>query len=1268
MEVFNTSLKTIGTTLSAMRVSSRKLERRAMRKALRKVSRKVVMALVFTVLISGFPFGLFISQTAFAVSDSEWILDDGEAMVATQSELANALHDPQVHTIYLADDIVSGAIQINATQWPAATRESITIDGINPETGEVHTLTLTSAIQRRGAVSAPNTLTFRNINLRQPSGTTGFFQMATPANGANMTVVFENVDVLTNARMFYNNTFQYGTAKIINSDIRSTGKQSTDILIYCFSLELSGEVNINTACAGVMSIGRSASVKGDLTVARGSNVEIVNRSTAANNALLTTAASVNEFVIEESAELRFVGGNFAYGSTGQPPSNWANTVTVDRDAILSLKLNSKSSYPNLRAATINVNEGATLKVDTKNGRNLRPVLQATTLNLNDPFQVVLGLDVAGAAPAMFMNNMTLNATGIKSIRYYTSYGNSFDERGDYIGDTRNDYNFWWFQENGSFRVNTNNISQSTGKVDTDYDPGDNVKFPSLELVEATINAGNFNYNSAVATIDGVVGGGVRVVQIDGGSRMPTVDTVYVGAKTVKGSGVSGAEITITWPTSEDDTVTTVPQTTKTVVDSNGIWEASVPDNTHLSISSDEDESKVMVTQDEYIDEFSRGDSAPVFADILGADMKIVGRNAQNIFYNQGEITDVPEILFYSDGAEIDLKHEDGRYILINRAISDVNDKLAFERLWLMTSDEHKGFIDAETGVVIRQELCEIPANCTVWTLATFTIDGEERTMGDAITYSNLFQRRVISVRLVEGDPGAPESDLTLIRPYAPISGNYGIPLDLSDRVLTSGGVKHQRVDLTLPADFSDYWWTFVTKDGDEAPYPITLNARFPVDYRANSDDDAGLKYTLYLERAMDMWTPVPVKYVDYSGAEIKVEDFLVADRLWVPLDTIENPENELKGEDESLLPPIILQSSSDFLERGGYFVPANYASNPAVGYYVSNDGSIDVSEKGDSAKLIGCANFAKDFKPLIENYLAQPEEVIYIVYGYTKDTGSNDDNTGSNEGGDDKDPDITDPDGSGDGTTGGDGEDGGGTDPDGSGDGTTGGDGENGGGTGSDGSDDGATGGDGENGDGIDPDGSGDGTAGGDSEKGGNTNPDSLGDGTTGGDSDDGSGTVTDNTGDSTSTGGGESDDSANLSNQDDNAKTGNGESNGNTAGGTTMGITGGRTIIRAQEGHIGEQENKPIDTALDVSAKSGSIGFVERSGDTNTDTDHNGCNSEVGVDNELSSLAKSISENDNVPNRPPLLKNASWYVPTVVLLLGISALIVVVVKRADIG
>jgi len=1289
MKVFNTSLKSIRAKSTTMRIK------------LRALKRKAVMVLIFAFVVSLFPLGLLIPQTAFAVSDSDGVLDAGEVIVVTQSDLVDALRNPEVHTIYLANDITSGAITINATQWPAATRESITIDGINPETGEVHTLTMTGAINRQGNVTKANALVFCNINLRQPSGATGFFQMTTPAQGANMTVVFENTDVITNTRLFYGTTFQYGTAKIINSDIRSTGKQSGDVLINCFSLELSGDVSISTACVDVMGIGRNASARGNLTVTEGSSVEIVNRSTAANCSLLTTAMSVNTFVVEENAELYFIGGNFARGNTAQATNYWANTVTVDRNATLSLKLSSKSSYPNLRAVTINVNEGAILNVDAKAGRNIRPVLQATTLNLNDPFKVTLGLDVAGAAPAMFANNMNLNATGIKSIRYYTSYANSFDERGNYIGDSRNDYSFWWFQEEGAFELNTSNISQVGGTVKTDYDPANNTRFLPSEAIEATINSGNFNYNSTIATISGVAGGGVRVIQIDGGSRMPTVDTVFVGAKVVKGSGASGAEIAVTWPTSDEDVAA---QTTKAMVDSNGTWEARVPDNVHLQVSNDDDESKVMVTQDERINEFSRGDSAPVFADILGADMKIVGRNAQNIYYDQGEIADVPEVLFYSDGAEIDLKHEDGRYILVNRAISDVNDEQAFERLWSMTPDEHKGFIDAQSSVVIRQELCEIPANCTVWVLATFTIDGVERTMGDAITYINLFQRKGVSVRLVEGDAGASENDLTLIRPYEAMPGNYGIPLDLFGRALSGGGVKYQRIELTLPIDFSDYWWTFVTKDGGEAPYSIVLNSRFPTDYIGISDDDAGLKYTLYLERAMDMWVQIPVKYVDYSGVEVEVEmevdGLSVTDSIWVPLDTMEDPRNELKDEtDENLFPPIILQSSSDFQERGGYFVPENYGSNPAVGYYISNDGSIDVSEDGDFTKMIECANFEKDFRPIIEDHFAQPEEVIYIVYNYVDGIGSGDvgggtDSDGSDNGstggdsengggadpggsddgttgGDDEDGGGADPGGSGDGSTGGAGEDGGGTDPGetdpgGSGDGTTGGDGEDSGDTDPgdtdpDGSGDGSTGGDSENGGGADPggsdDGTTDGTTGGDGEDGGGTDPGGLGDGSIGGDGEDVGGTDSGGSGDGTTGGDDGAEGGINPDGSDDGSS-----SNGYSGDRATTGNANGGTVRKVRELSKETQADEPSDVMMEVPETDGDVELTVQSDSVVVQTNEsNSCN---GVDTDPSQLPEPTSENNDISNMVSTSNRVKWYVPAAVLLLSASVIFFIAIRR----
>jgi len=896
-------------------------------------------------------------------------------MVSDHNELRDALQNFEIHTIYLADDITSGGVTITSAQWPATTRTSITIDGSNPKTGAVHTLTLSEAIQRQGNFSAANTFTFRNINLHQPSGNSGFFRMGTATQGANMTVIFENTDIITNVHLFYASSFNYGTAKIINSDIRSISTSPNDILIDCFDLVLTGNVTISTACAEVLSIGRSASARGNFTITANSNVEIVNRSTAGFNSLLHSSQWINTFLIEENAVFYFIGGNFARRSTGTSTSSWANSLIVDKNASLILKLNSSQSYPNLQAGIITISEGATLNVHARYARNTRPVLQAGTLNLYNPFQVALGTDAKGAN-LMFQNNMTINATGIKSIRYFADAEQSFNDRGNYIGETRNDFEHWWFQEHGSFNITARNISQNAGTVVTNYNPNLNTRFPPPE-VEATMNAGNFNYNSIGAVIGGIPGGGVRLIQIDGGSRMPTVDTIYVGSKIVTGSGVPKAEIAVIWPTFTSISAT---PSTKTVVDAFGTWEVSVPSDVELNVSGADERSKVQVVQREDISGFSRGDSVSIFADILGVDMKIIGRNVRNIYFNRGEIPDVPEILFYSIGATVKLGERDGRYLLTNQAVPNANDMQAFEALWLNTPEEFRGYLDAEENMLIRQELRGVPANCTVWVMATFTIDGIERTIGDTITYNNLFERKEISLRLVEGTPGAPEDELTVIRPYMAITGNYGVPYNLSGDVLTGSGVRYHRVELMLPAGFADYW-TATLRDGSEIPHSIVLNTGFPADYTHVSDDAKGLMYTLYLERIPEMWAQIPLEYVDRFGNTINTGTPPAADFLWVPLDTQEDPQNDDLGEDQTPFPPIVLSSVSAFYERGGRFVPNRYHPNSPVGYYISTTGAIDVSEEsGDPALMIDCTNFARDFEPRIEDVGAFPKETVFIVY------------------------------------------------------------------------------------------------------------------------------------------------------------------------------------------------------------------------------------------------------------------------------------------------
>ncbi|MDR0468609.1 MAG: hypothetical protein LBH09_01380, partial [Peptococcaceae bacterium] len=940
---------------------------------------------------------------AYAAGDPGWEAGPGEILVFSQAEFKSAVEAPDpvlparslYHTIYLGADITFTTAAQTASFGNEAnySRGSLTIDGTNPKTGIVHTITSNFAvITRNGTVAQmPNneSYTFRNIKLRSSANANGFFSFGTAANSAKAKINFENADIVAYRTVFSNtlsNLSSQAKVEIMDSYIESTNNGDVS-LIYCGNLILTGEVTINSMTRSVFRLGNSQKTW-SLTVTEGADVRIANKNIDSSySALFYSLALINAIDIGEGASFYYTGRQFARTDTSAVNTGyWINTLTVDKNAVLKLNLiGSNTGYNKLRAHNIVVNEGATLAAYALAGTtstatnntgtaSAHPAVQADVLELNNPFRVTVGVGNPAATAtgnwnALFQNSMTIKAKGIKSIRYYIDGGSqSFDSGGNYIGDRRTDYTRWWFQESGVFGFEVQNIGQMTPSVmSQSYDTAGNAAVAAEPKFEGP----------------DVSAGPVRVVQIDGGSRSPTIDAVYVGASKVTGVGVPGAEVTITWPTMNQ--ISATPVTTVTVAP-DGTWQAFVPGDLFLDISSIFEESKIKAVQCEDVYGFSRGDSYPVFADVRGTTLKVLGNNMRNIYYNSGETPDVADVIFYGAGETVVLEEQAGRYLITNKAVPDMNDVSAFESMYTETGSMHKGYLAAETGVFFKQELRDIPANCTVWVMATLLYGGSENTIGDALTYTNLYERRDIYVRLVEGPLGAPVGGLYVIIPYTQLAGNYGIPYDLNGAVLTGPSARYSRANLEINSVFSDYW-TASTKDGGDTPRTIVLDAGFPQSYIALSDDAEGLRYTLYLEKIMlpdPRWVQVPVRYVDCVGNAIDTGEPAAIDHIWVPLDLTEQEDDRPdppEGEELEPLPPIIESSCSAFLERGGYFIPGKYFPYSPVGYYTSNTGAIDVREdEGDPLKMTACTDFAKEFEPRMEDIAHIPQEILYIVY------------------------------------------------------------------------------------------------------------------------------------------------------------------------------------------------------------------------------------------------------------------------------------------------
>jgi hypothetical protein len=917
-------------------------------KSLLKKINKIVailfaLAMVFSLLL---PITGIIDKKALA-EDPTWSPGPGEVLVTSQAELNTALTGNTYHTIYLGADITQPAVNLNGTGRP-----NLTINGTNPRTDITHTLTMTAPMSIRTSGRITD-LTFVNIRLLQPSQTTGIVNAQALSTSNGVTVTFENADIIV-YRNILAAYMELSAVKIIDSYITSTNS-NTARLFYAGSVEFFGEVTINAASGGygIFNISQ-ASAPGTFTVTNGADVRITSTGGQTQASLFNALARVI-MSIEENAYFSYTGGNVGYSYA---TANTARSILVDRNATALFNLRGNRSR--LRSAILTVNEGASLYLwaSTSYTTNYRQAVYCPTMNLNSPFRVVFATG-GTANNALFLPNTNFNAKEIKSIRYFAGGAGSFDGMMNYVGANRTDYRNWWFQQNGLYNISASNWSSIT----TTYNPAANI------IPDATPNFDSTNFNPAA----------IHAVQIDGGSRAPALDTVYVGARAVTGTGQPGADITVTWPTISDSGPSATPTTT-VMVDADGTFRAVVPEDIFLWLSDVREETQIKATQRETLYGLDRGDSYPVFAPILGTAMKIIGNNARNIYYNYGTVPDTAEILFFGAGTNISLAAGDGRYLLTNSTVSDPSDTVAFETLWAATvNPNHKGYIGTDEGVYWRAPLSDIPANCTVWAMADINVGGSETpaTVFDLLVYNNLFERRGISLRLLEGLYDDPIGSHSEISPYTLIQGNYGIPFNLNGNILTGSAVRYSRVSLALSPYMADYW-TATTSLGTETPVTITLDSGFPANYLGISDDGAGLTYTLYIQKVLDLWQEIPMAYVDKEGDTIPDSSGEPAS-IWVPMDIMEDLKEY--GEEEEPDPPQPDITSSDFLLRGGRYIPQKHYPYTPIGYYVSQ-AALDVRDEpeGDPALLNICSDFPRDFNPEITDIDLSPPEVFFIVF------------------------------------------------------------------------------------------------------------------------------------------------------------------------------------------------------------------------------------------------------------------------------------------------
>ncbi|MDR2712959.1 MAG: hypothetical protein LBB91_07600, partial [Clostridiales bacterium] len=632
------------------------------RRTIDKVKRKVAILLVFVMVLSMLPPITGIMDTQAYAADPTWVPGPREAFVTSSEDLRSALLSTAYDKIYLGADITfTGAMPVLAG---GTARSSLTIDGTNPRTDIKHNLTTNVSFRLGTSANKVSNIKFQNIRLNQTSGSTGFVSCANNNSAAlGTTISFENASITVYRTVLPpgNNGTNNCNVNFKDCNITSTNNGVGATRMICGRyIEFDGASTIDSysgASQGMFGVANalSGSAGSTFTVKKGASLIVVVYASASQTPVFSNMLNL-EIMIEENALFFVVAGNLGYSYAANATSN---SFTVDRNAICVMNL--RGNRGRLRSRYLTVNEGAVLHLLASGSSAAagRMAVDAQNLLLNSPFSVVFA--TTNTTNNSLIRPLTeLEARGLKSIRYFTRGENTFlGYETTFIGDRRNDYRNWWFQQNGTFDIFKAAPwgNQSALSISTNYDPSKNT------MPGATPNFVNTNFATTP----------IHCIQFDGGSRAPIVDTVYVGSRTVMGLGQPGAEISVTWPTitSDGTPIETMEPVSKTIVEPAGpyaplgIWVVTVPEDIFLNISSIDLETQVKVTQRETHIGLDRGESYPVYAPVIGTAMKIIGNNGRNIYYDLGTVPDKAEILFFGSGTNMKLEEGKGRYILTN---------------------------------------------------------------------------------------------------------------------------------------------------------------------------------------------------------------------------------------------------------------------------------------------------------------------------------------------------------------------------------------------------------------------------------------------------------------------------------------------------------------------------------------------------------------------------------------------------------------------------
>ncbi|MGW8428006.1 pectate lyase-like adhesive domain-containing protein, partial [Peribacillus simplex] len=296
-----------------------------------------------------------------------------EAVVNNFQELKVALEtDNGITTIHLGQSIdISGSIKIH----PAKTE--IVIEGNN------HTITETGSTGSTGGIYANgNILSSVHVKNLSINGKNYYGPITIHDGTKNVEQIFENVNYSGPQLIFnrYGKAIFKGTNDIYINNSTVSGSSPTHEMAQTGSVEIDGETTIshNSAKALIWSISKEPQFK----IAPNADVEI--KTLQSGYGIFYATGGDVDFSVGNNAKVKFDGAK------GVTSAGMFKSFNVDAGADVQMNRSGTDSYPMISLyGSAQINNQAKLYVTTEDGHALEVENKQTTIDFNNPENVVL---------------------------------------------------------------------------------------------------------------------------------------------------------------------------------------------------------------------------------------------------------------------------------------------------------------------------------------------------------------------------------------------------------------------------------------------------------------------------------------------------------------------------------------------------------------------------------------------------------------------------------------------------------------------------------------------------------------------------------------------------------------------------------------------------------------------------------------------------------------------------------------------------------------